>query len=114
MTLEAKNARIEGTTLGIEDHGCLIFYLHLDYGGGGQGFGGFVLDTHVERGQPRIGTVFGTTAILRVLQVLGVGTWEKLPGTPVRVEADGSKIYRIGHYLKDEWLDLEELAKELE
>ena len=41
---EIKNAIITGTYLGIEDHGILTFWLYLDYGGSGQGFGGYQLD----------------------------------------------------------------------
>ena len=40
---EIKNAIITGTYLGIEDHGILTFWLYLDYGGSGQGFGGYQL-----------------------------------------------------------------------
>jgi hypothetical protein len=54
---------------------------------------------------------------MRVLSTVGVDAWEKLPGTPVRVRGGGfggssGSIEAIGHYLKDEWLNLEELAAE--
>lgn len=37
MVPETKNARIESTMLGREDHGILTFMLHLSYGGSGHG-----------------------------------------------------------------------------
>jgi hypothetical protein len=113
--METRNARVENTMLGNEDHGVMVFYLHLDYGGTGQSFGGVVLDSPVNEGgiRSRIGTAFGLTAIMRVLEVLGVGKWEALPGTHCRVVADHSRVSRIGHILKDKWLDLTELAEEM-
>lgn len=112
---EEKNATIESTMLGIEDHGCFTFYLHLNYGGGGQGFGGYTLDEPVHDGGRfvrRRGTGYGAEAIMQVLRVLKVGSWEKLPGTPCRVRAEHSKVHAIGHYLEDRWLDLSALAEE--
>ncbi len=122
MSEEAiQNARIESTQLGSEDHGVMTFWLILDYGGSGQGFGGFCLDGKGNEGDAprrRVGTAFGLQAIMEVLRVTGVGTWEKLPGTPVRVRGTlgfgSGPITALGHYLKDEWLDLEELAKEFQ
>ena len=111
--METKNAIIESTTLGYADHDVLSFWLMLDYGGTGQGFGGFALDGPGKNGH-RVGCAFGLEAIMGVLTTLGVDTWEKLPGTPLRVRGDlglgSSKIDAIGHLLKDQWLDLSELA----
>ncbi len=112
MTIEERNAKIESTNLGTEDHGCMTFYLMLDYGGAGQGFGGYVLDEFDKEAKTRRGTAYGTEAIRRVLETVGVSRWEKLPGTPVRVRAEHDKVHAIGHYLKDKWLDLGELGKE--
>ncbi len=39
--MEIKNAKIEKTTLGFEDHGIMTLFIYLDYGGSGQGFGGY-------------------------------------------------------------------------
>ena len=44
MSREIVNARIRSTTLGVEDHGIFTAWLNLDYGGSGQGFGGWALD----------------------------------------------------------------------
>lgn len=96
-----KNAIIKSTHLGREDHAIMTFMIHLDYGGSGQGFGGYVL-----------GGPFGIKAIERVLEITGVDRWEKLPGCPVRVVASHNKVERIGHFLNDDWLDLDALARE--
>ena len=86
-----------------ERNACMTFYLFLDYGGDGQ---------DDEETKTRHGTAYGTEAIRRVLETVGVSRWEKLPGTPVRARAEHNKIHAIGHYLKDQWLDLGELGKE--
>ena len=111
---EEKNAVIKSTSLGYEDHGIMTFFLHLDYGGGGQGFGGYGLDKPNDGDRPpyRLGTAFGLEAIMRVLDVVGVSEWEKLPGKSVRVRACHDKVKELGHYLKEEWLNMEELAQQ--
>ena len=109
---EIKNAIITSTSLGIEDHGCLTLMVFLEYGIGGQGFGGYALDEWSERKKRRIGTAYGCEYILRLLNVLGVDSLEKLNGKSIRVEADNCKIYRVGHFLKDKWFDPEEVYKE--
>jgi hypothetical protein len=112
-----KNARIESTTLGVEDHGIFTAWLHLTYGsGGGQGFGGFALDgkpTRRDAHSQRPGTAYGCEFILRVLRTLDAPSWEKLKGIPCRVDVRGGLIRRIGHLLDDKWFDPEALALEM-
>jgi len=112
--LEVKNARIEGTSLGFEHHDILTCWLHLDYGGSGQGFGGYVLDTYDKEAKQRVGTPYGTEFILRVLRVVGVRKWEDLVGKHVRVSTSRDKgITCIGHIIKDKWFSPRELAAEM-
>ena len=54
--------------------------------------------------------------VMRVLNVLEVDEWEKVPGTHCRVETEGwgGGIVRLGHWCKDQWFNPgEELAEEL-
>jgi hypothetical protein len=109
--MEMKNAKIANTMLGREDHGIMSFYLNLDYGGSGQGAGGWCLDTPVHRDgkfSHREGCAAGMDLIGKILETLEVETWEKLPGTYCRVRASWSKVQAIGHPLKDKWLDFEQ------
>jgi hypothetical protein len=103
--MEIENARITDTMLGIEDHGILSFMLTLDYGGAGQGFGGYTLDEWSEIHKARIGHAFGSQVILEILRVVGVEKWEGLVGKYVRVEHDHTKVCRIGNILRDVWFD---------
>lgn len=114
-TGEIKNARIRGADIFVEDHGILTAFVDLDYGGGGQGFGGYGMDRHVprdptlkdDRRADREGVAWGMEFIRRVMATVGVDRWSKLPGTPVRVRADWGKVYEIGHFIEDRWFSPE-------
>lgn len=103
--IKIKNAIIESASIMIEDHGLLSAWVQLDYGGSGQGFGGFSLYLppsfkHAKDQGPAAGHF-----IFRVLQVAGVERWDKLPGKTVRVRAEHGKVHAIGHIVNDDWFD---------
>jgi len=107
---EIRNATIKSTMLGIEDHGIMTFYVHLDYGGVQQGFGGWALDDKpAGRSNKRPGTAFGMECLIRILRVLRADTWESLRGKPCRARIEGGLVKSIGHCLNDEWWELPEV-----
>lgn len=114
--METKNAVIESTMLGVEDHGIMSFYLYLDYGGSGQGAGGYCLDTAVKNMlgnfDHREGTAKGMNLIMKILDVVGVEKWEDLKGKHIRVKADDGKVYEIGNFLKEKWFNFGTFFKE--
>lgn len=96
-----RNVRIESVEIGF-NHGLLTAVLFLNDGSATQGFGGWTLG-------------FGGTCatfLTRVMQVVGVGTWDDLVGKTCRVEGSDMKAEAIGHILKDEWFWLSELEKD--
>lgn len=95
-----QNAKIQTTTLGFEDHGIMTAWLHLEYEGAGQGFGGWALTDKAMY-----------DFVKGVLDTLEVDEWEKLKGVHCRVEGSHMKIERIGHIIKDKWFDPAELWK---
>jgi len=100
------NAIIESTMLGYEDHGMLTCFLNLKQQGLGQGFGGYRLDS--SKGWS-LGTDFW---VKRILQVTGVGKWEDLKGTYVRVEGEDFGVIKgIGHITDDKWFYPEKECK---
>lgn len=106
--------------IGQEDHGILTCYVMLDYGGSGQGFGGYALDTAVKDAEGKFlrreGTAFGMQFIQNILDTIGVEKWEDLKGKHCRVELTEhgwGKILRIGHFLNDKWFNPEDLFKKL-
>ncbi len=99
------NGIIKSTWLGFEDHGMYTFFLDIDYGGSGQGFGGYGLNDRLA----------GMT-VRRILEVLETERWEHLPHTPVRIKREhegfGAKAIAIGHLLNDQWFELKEIEVE--
>lgn len=102
---ETKNAKIESTRLGFDRGVFLTLWLHLDYGGSGQGAGGYVLGKESDaKGE---GCSIGVISAL--LGVVGVEKWEDLPGKHIRVTASMGKVKSIGNVLKDKWFHFDEI-----
>lgn len=103
MTIETKNAVIESARFDTERG--LSAWLSLDYGGSGQGFGGYMLYLPKSwRHHPGQANYCGHW-IYRCLEIAGVDDWSKLPGRTIRVRCEHSKVHAIGHIVKDDWFD---------
>ena len=101
--MEIRNAKIESTFLGFEDHGIFTYFLHLEWEHAGQGFGGYIL-----------GGGYGDETIKAILETVGVDKWEDLPGKYVRIEREHIKVHRIGNIIEDKWFSPAELSKKFE
>jgi hypothetical protein len=102
--MEEKNAVITKASITNSDHGVLSAWLYLDYGGAGQGFGGYVLYLpksykHHDDSNLDCTGIF----IWRCLQIAGVEEWSQLQGKTIRVRADHGGVEAIGHIIKDDW-----------
>ena len=99
---ETENAVIESVRLGFHDgYGSIpTAWIDLRFDCGGQGFGGYHLG-----GKAAYVFIYG------VLNALECESWEALKGKPCRVDHDSSKVYRLGHYIKDRWFDAAEAMK---
>lgn len=75
--------RIERTSLGREDHNIVTGYLHCRGDGTGVGLGGYRLDEFDRQAGESHGTGYGLDWIMRVMETVGVESWEKLPGQRV-------------------------------
>ena len=93
-----KNAIITGASFDMERG--LSAWIHLDYGGSGQSFGGYCLYMKNDTSKNYAGHF-----IYRVLKIADVNDWSDLKGKSVRVKSDNSKIISIGHILNDDWFD---------
>lgn len=110
METEIRNAIIESTQLGKEDHGLMTAMIIVKYNESvKQGFGGYTLDEYDNKKDKRVGHAWGMEFIMRVLEVVGVENWEDLPGHHIRVKFTPTKILAIGNILEDVWFDPSEL-----
>jgi hypothetical protein len=107
-----ENAKITSVKISMADHGCLTFWIFLDYGGSCQGLGGWCIghgyvgadkDTFESNGN-------GLVAMMRIMDLVGVSDWDDLVGKYIRVkkESRNATIHIIGNILTDKWLDIRE------
>ena len=100
--VEIKNAVITDASITNDDHGCLSAWLMLDYGGSGQGFGGYALYL------PKSFTHHSMLShaghfIFRCMQIADANEWSKLKGKTIRAKCTHDHVEAIGHIVKDDW-----------
>lgn len=100
--LEIKNAVITSAIITCKERGFLDCWLTLDYGGAGQGFGGYCLYLPKSFNHHSLNSPAGHF-IFRVMEIAGVEDWADLKGKTIRVQADHSHVRAIGHIIKDDW-----------
>lgn len=100
--LKERNAVINDVSITKEDHGCLTIWLGLDYGGSGQGFGGYALYLPPSCANHEIKS-FAGHFIWRLMEIAGVTKWDRIIGKTIRVRASHSGVDAIGHIINDDW-----------
>lgn len=99
---EIKNAIIEAAEVTSDDHGLLSAWLTLDYGGTGQGFGGYALYLPKSFSHHKLESVAGHF-LFRCMEIAGVTKWSQMKGKTIRVCGSMSRVEAIGHIVKDDW-----------
>ena len=104
--MNEKNAIITNATITNDDHGVLSAWLTLDFGGGGQGFGGYALylprNFKHHKGAANLAGLF----IWRVMEIAEVSEWGKVVGKTIRARGEEyGQIDAIGHIIKDDWFN---------
>ena len=107
------NAEITSTVLGREGYGIFTCELWLKFNSGGCGYGGYSLDEPAGNGKRKM-TAIGAQAVVELMNVVGVETWEDVKGQFVRCENEGygGKVIKIGHLIENKWFSFEEFFKE--
>lgn len=101
---EIVNAVIESVTLDDANRGMLSSYVFLDYGGSGQGFGGYALYLPRNYSNHELKSMAGHF-IWRCMEIAGVTSWDKMKGKTVRVRIENGLAVAIGHIIKDDWFE---------
>ena len=96
------NAIIESAEITSGAQGRLSAWVHLNYGGSGQGFGGYALYLPKSFTHHNLMSVAGHF-IWRVMEIADVTEWSKLKGKTVRVKGTWGGVDAIGHIVKDDW-----------
>lgn len=99
---EIKNAIITDVTITSDDRGCLSAWLYLDYGGSGQGFGGYALYLPKSFKHHSVLSHAGHF-IFRCMEIADVTEWSKVKGKTIRVKSTDARIEAIGHIVKNDW-----------
>lgn len=107
------NATIESTMLGREEHGIFTFFLYVNLGKdiGHCGIGGYALDMYDTKAKRRKIQSKSIEFISKILDVVGVETWEDLPGKYIRVNIEGGwgmRIYEFGNIIEEKWISFDE------
>ncbi len=105
VTYQMRLGTITRTMLGYEDHGIFTAMLTFDFGGSGQGAGGYCLDRPKRDGESRrMGTAYGLDHIIAILDTVAVSSWEELKGrTAYALRADDyGLIQGLAHPFKPE------------
>ena len=106
--MHIKNAVITSATI-TNDDGLLTSWIMLDYGGSGQGFGGYALYLPKDYRHHQKDSFYAGHFIWRVMEVAEVNEWSQLKGRTIRVKLDSDglsgKIEAIGHIVKDVWFN---------
>lgn len=110
MRTEIKNAVIESVTFDTERG--LSMWVHLDYGGSGQGFGGYMLYGPKGWGCHNTANIAGHF-IWRILEVSGVSDISKMKGKTVRAKVEDGLVVALGHIIKENWFEPRIEFKEL-
>lgn len=105
---EISNCQITSADLSMRDHGVLDFSLCLE----GQVcviFGGYVIGHGYLGAKDFEGSPCGIEYIMRIMDVVGVESFNQLKGQTVRVahKGLGSSVKIIGNIIKENWLDVE-------
>ena len=106
-----ENAIIKDVSISMGEHGCLTFWLTLDGGHWGVGYGGYCIGHgYLNSDNFRAESGAGLVAMMKIMDTVGVERWEDLKGKYVRAKVGlGSTPVRvIGNIIKDKWFNIEE------
>lgn len=111
--MEIVNVKITSVSITMADHGCLTFWVTVEGGGFAVSIGGYAIGHGYLGASEFNGSGLGIEAMMRIMDVVGVDTWEDLKGKYIRIESNGwgGTVKKIGHITDDKWFDIDEFFK---
>lgn len=108
--MKVENAKITKTSITMREHGCITFWVFVKMQSGACGIGGYCIGHGYLGAEDFDGSAKGIEAMARIMDTVGVETWEDLEGQYCRVQSDGwgGRIDKIGNLIKDKWFDLKD------
>lgn len=112
-----RNAKITNTVLGREGHGIFTFEIFIEFSGCTCACGGYALDEPGYDKDNAIIRVYSKKSmeiIGKILDVVGVDTWEELPNKYIRIVDNGwgTSVDEIGNLMEEKWLNFREFFKD--
>ena len=111
LDYKIENALIESVDLSMGDHGCLTLSMTLEGYGWGVVYGGYCLGKGYLGADDDFfeGSDIGTEYLMRIMDTVGVETFQDLKGKYVRIATKGwgDSVKIIGNIIKDKWFDAE-------
>jgi len=105
-----KNARIVSTHLGPSHGTAFTFSLELDNGHGTRNVGNLDMGSYNKPMERYEGWSGAIPILIEIMKVVGVESWEDLPGKYIRYKESPGRVYAIGHIIKNNWLEFGEFA----
>lgn len=104
------NAKIIGTFLGIEDHGIPTFGISIETSEGWCTTIGYYSLGGYDK-QKEEYSWCNLEIIFKILEIVGVDSWEELTGNYIRIKTPeqwNTPIIEFGNLMKDKWINLKE------
>lgn len=111
---EIMNAKITSVDLDMRDHGIMKLSMAIEGRGWGCIYGGYYLGQGYLGSDEFDGSAKGMESIMRIMDVVGVESFNSLKDKYVRVATKGwgDSVKIIGNIIKDQWFDIEEFYKD--
>lgn len=113
MTIE--NVKITNTSITMENHGVLTFYITVEGAGIGVNLGGYCIGSgYLGAKEFSAESGSGLVAMMNIMNVVGVHKWEDLKGKYCRIKTDGwgSTVNIIGNIIENKWFDMKKFFEE--
>lgn len=108
MNPDIKNALIKNVSLSMADHGCLTYWINLEFDDNFCSYGGYCIGHGYLGASEFDSSPKGLVAMMRIMDTVGVSRWENLKGKHVRVQCSGRTIDIIGNIIEDKWFNQRE------